>query len=229
MGAKTITFTVQLGSSGFEIAREVAVRLCYQYYDWEVTSRAAAEAGVSREVVESAEHMPSLIERLLDRLFSAGLSGGEDSPIFYSPSSATIGSALGTMTSDDYRRFIEGAVVEIAKRGQAVVVGHASNAVLKDQNDILKVLVCGSLEKRAERLADEEGVTVKEAEARLRRSDQERTHFFKHFYHLNWLDASRYNLTIDTNRLPLGNATNLVLTSAKAIPNSSQDSCAGHD
>ena len=60
MGAQAITITLQVGSGGFVIARDLAYKLGFRYYDWEVTSQAAEEAGVSAEVLASAERVPSL-------------------------------------------------------------------------------------------------------------------------------------------------------------------------
>ena len=55
-GATTITVAVQLGSDGFAVARNVAEHLGFRYYDWEITSQAADEAGVLyRPVLRGAE------------------------------------------------------------------------------------------------------------------------------------------------------------------------------
>jgi len=45
MAASVVTFTVQLGSGGFAIAHQVAEKLGFRYFDWEITSEAAARAG----------------------------------------------------------------------------------------------------------------------------------------------------------------------------------------
>src|SRR5688500_16714265 len=62
MTAPVVTFSIQIGSDGYTIARTVAQRLGYRYYDWHITSAAAsaAEGG--------AEESPSLVDRMMSRL-----------------------------------------------------------------------------------------------------------------------------------------------------------------
>ena len=125
MGANTITISVQLGSGGFAIARTISDRLGFRYYDWEVTSQAAEEAGVSAEVVASAERVPSLDERIMERFFSAGFYAG-DIPEAVVPTSATMDTAIQTLTSDNYRELMAAVVKDLAARGSSVIVGLAS-------------------------------------------------------------------------------------------------------
>ena len=79
MAANVVTFTVQLGSGGFAIAHQVADRLGFRYFDWEITSEAAVRAGVSPADVAASEHVPSFLERIMRRLLSASAIGTEES------------------------------------------------------------------------------------------------------------------------------------------------------
>ena len=45
--APVITFAIQFGTPGFTIAHMVAEELGYEYYDSEITSRAAELSGIS--------------------------------------------------------------------------------------------------------------------------------------------------------------------------------------
>ena len=121
MGANTITVSVQLGSGGFTIARSIADRLGFRYYDWEVTSQAAEEAGVSAEVLASAERVPSLAERIMERFFSAGFYAG-DIPEAVVPTSATMDTAIQELLDkaiitgkDAYKKAINKAKFEPVK------------------------------------------------------------------------------------------------------------------
>src|SRR5687767_6703500 len=162
MSATTITFSVQLGSGGFAIARQVADKLGFRYYDWEVTSQAADEAGVSPEVVASAERVPSLAERIMERFFNAGFYAG-DIPEAVVPTSTTMDSALQTLNSANYRELIGQVVRNLAQRGSSVIVGHAAQVVLRSQPGVLKVLIHGSSEHRISRLALDEGMSPEKA------------------------------------------------------------------
>ena len=217
MTARTITFAVQIGSGGHELARTVAERLRYRYYDWEVTAGAAAAAGVPPESVAAAEQHASAFSRLLERLLAVGVYASDEATLA-GPNAATMTSAIRALTSDDFRKLVERVVRELAERGDAVIVGHAGQVVLRDAPGVLKVLVRGSAEHRAARLARESATALEEARQAVQKSDQERAAFFRQVYRIHMLDASHYDLTLSTDSVPIDFAAGLVLEAASAIP-----------
>ena len=212
MTASIVTISSQTGSGGAAIARTVAEKLRYRYYDWEIISQAAQAAGVSPEVLAAtAERVPTFLERMLRRL--ADVTGeSEDVPAMPQPARASM------LTSDDYRQFIEQVVLELAKQGDAVIVGHAGQAILKNQAGVLKVLVRGSAEKRAQRLAAGQGIDATQARATVDQSDRQRTEFFKRAYHMDWLDASCYDLTINADQISPDLAADMTVAAAREVP-----------
>ena len=218
MTARTITFAVQIGSGGFEVARSVADRLGYRYYDWEVTAEAARQAGVSPGVVAASEQAPSLLERIMERLLSTGVY--DDDVAMGRLSISTMSSAIESLSSRRYRELIEAVVRELADNGDAVIVGHASQVVLHGTSSVLKVFVCGSANRRAGRLAAEEGITPDQAASAVRSSDRERISFFKQTYGVDLLDSSLYDVVVNTDHLSLGLAGELILKAAESIAGS---------
>ena len=218
MAASVVAFSVQIGSEGFTLARRVAEQLGYRYYDWEITSEAAARAGVSPTEVIAAERVPSFLERIMQRLGQVSAVSIEGSPGLIEPSPAVMSTALQAFTSEDYRQFIEKVVLELAERGDAVIVGHAAQYTLAGKGGALRVLVHGSPEQRAQRLAGEQQIDPEAALLAIRQSDKDRGELLKRVYHFNWLDAAMYDLTLNKDHLSLEAATDLVLASARAVP-----------
>jgi len=207
MAASVVTFSVQLGSNGLTIAQAVSSKLDLRYYDAEVVSQAAALAGVSPETVAAAERWPTFLERMLERL---ALTTVVSEGVMPAPPAANPATLM--MTSADYRQLIEQVVTNLAQRGRCLIVGHAGQAILKDAPGVFKVLVHGSAKRRAERLSQERGISIKEAEAMVKDSDRQRTEFFKHVYGLDWLDSSFYDLSINGDDLDEETAVSLVIT-----------------
>jgi cytidylate kinase len=214
MAANVIAFSVQTGSGGFVVARQVAEQLGFRYYDWEITSEAADRAGVTPNEVIAAERVPGFVERMMRRLGAASAVTVEGSPLFGELSPATWNNALLSMTSDDYRQFIERIVLELADRGDAVIVGHASQYTLRDRPGTLRVLIHGSLSQRIQRLAIEQELTLDEAKARVKQSDKDRSDLLRRAYHFDWLDAAMYDLSVNTDRLSLDYVTEAVVRAA---------------
>ncbi len=216
LDASLITFSVQVGSGGVEVARSVANRLGYRYYDWEVTSHAAEEAGVSPETLAAAERVPGFFERIFQRMAGAGLYV-DDALIPLAPGSAMSFQAIRMLTSDEYRNLIERSVRELARQGEAVIVGHAGQVILRDEPAAFKVLVHASPAQRVRRLAADERMAPEQAEILVRESDSIRDRFFRHFYRVDHLDARLYDLALDMDRLDAKVATDLVVQAACSL------------
>jgi cytidylate kinase len=218
MPATAIAFSVQTGSGGFAVARQVSESLGFRYYDWEITSEAATRAGVSPTEVIAAERVPGFVERMMRRLGAASAVTVEGSPLFGELSPAAWTNAIQSMTSDDYRQFIERIVIELADRGDAVIVGHASQYTLRDRPDTLRVLVHGSLEQRTQRLAIEQDLPLDEARVRVKQSDKERGDLLRRVYHFDWLEAGMYDLSLNSDRLSPDFMARAVVEAARDVP-----------
>jgi cytidylate kinase len=215
MAASTVTFTVQVGSGGFSIARTVAERLGYRYYDWEVTSQAAEMAGVSPDVVAASERVPGFLERVMRRLSLAPVLPADEAAI--EPAPSMVVSAVQSLTSDDYRQFVERVVLELANGSEVVIVGHAAQAILRDKPGVFSVLILGDPKVRAERLAVEQKTTLEQAQSAIKQSDRDRDELFRRVYRIGWLDASVYDLCINTDVIDHDVAVDAVVAAVKAM------------
>jgi len=211
MTASVITFSTQMGTGGSRIARAVAEKLRYRYYDWEVISQAASEAGVSPEVlaVATSERAPGFFERMMARL--AGPGEGEEASSGPSPLRPNL------LTSDDYRQFIDRVVRELGSRGDAVIVNHSGQAVLRDLPGVLKVLVTGSLNRRAERLAQSQGTDAAAARKLIEDSDRQRADYYKRVHRLDWLSMSNYDLALNVDHVSPELAVDMVAATAREM------------
>jgi cytidylate kinase len=217
MAASVVALSVQAGSGGYTIAHHVADRLGFRYYDWEITSEAAARAGVTPNDVIAAERVPGFVERIMRRLGAVSTVSIEGGPTFAEPSPAMWNTVIQSLTSDDYRQFIEKVVVELADRGEAVIVGHAAQSTLHDRPGVLKVLLHGSAKKRAARLAAEQATDLDKAAAAVKQSDKDRGELMKRIYHFDWLDAGMYDLTLNTDHLSAEHAADAIARAAEEM------------
>jgi len=206
MNTRVLSISRQVGTAGEEVAREAAARLGFRYIDYQVIQDAAQEAGVSPETVSESEHTPSLMTRFLESLArSPGVpvTGWADpAPLTTSP----------LFTSTDYRRFVESAIRDIAESGNAVIVGHAAQVILRDRFDTVRVLVTGSPGFRARRIMAGMDVDEKTALKTVERTDNERVDYFRRFYDTGWLSPCTYDLTINTDHLNAAQCAEVIAT-----------------
>jgi CMP/dCMP kinase len=217
MSATVVALSVQTGSGGFALAHRLAEQLGFRYYDWEITSEAAARAGVSPNDVIAAERVPGFIERVMRRLGAASAVSMDGTSVFADPSPAVWTNAIASLDSDSYRPVVERVVLELAEQGEAVIVGHASQYTLRDNPGVLRVLIHGSVDARSERLAQEQSSDVKRAKELIKQSDKDRTELLKRVYHFNWLDANMYDVTINTDHLTIDYATDIIVQAVKEL------------
>jgi cytidylate kinase len=105
-----------------------------------------------------------------------------------------------------------------------VIVGHASQVLLAYEPRALKVLLTGSLERRVQRVAEQENRSLEDARKMVRDSDDERRTFFKQTYSIDLLSAENYDLALNTDHLSVEAAVELIASVAHRRTESTRDS-----
>jgi cytidylate kinase len=212
MAASVLTFTVQAGASGHAIARLVASRLDCTYLDDEVVLRAAQLAGVSARAMAAAERWPGLGERIWQGL---SLARREENPALLW--SGEVEESAGALDPRYHRFFLDRVVIKAANDASCVIVGHGAQVTLRGRGPgVCNVLLYGSVDRRALRLASQDGLSEEEALSRLRRQDREQSEYLRHVYQVDWLDPDLYQLMLNTDDLADDDAANLVAQLASA-------------
>jgi cytidylate kinase len=119
-----ITFSRQMGTSGSEIARQVANRLEYNLYDTEAIENAAREMGFLEDVKEIDEKAPSLFQRFFSKKPEIHLNR------------------------------LRSTIYELASRGNAVLLGRGGHILLRALRCALHIRVTASLEGRIRNLVE---------------------------------------------------------------------------
>jgi len=119
-----ITFSRKMGSNGSEIARQVAKKLGYNFYDTEAIEKVAREMGFLESVKEIGERVPSLFQRIFSHRPTIDLDR------------------------------LNSVIYELAGRGDAVFLGRGGQVLLRDFNCALHIRVTASLEKRIQNLVE---------------------------------------------------------------------------
>lgn len=234
-----ITVSRQRGSMGSYVALEVARKLDLRYLDREIIQSVAQEAGVETEAVEDIEQRAGRLARVLNLLgarpklpavASASLREqevGQDrvqtlmdrQRISQEIAIAHLESGAGIdyIPRLDYLELITSIILEQAAQGQAMIVGRGGQIILRDRPGVLHVQVIAKFETRVYNIIQREGIKWREAAHRVRRADEQRAGYMRRFYNENWLDASLYDLVINTDQIPCDVAAELVVAASRAL------------
>ncbi|MBO6194107.1 MAG: cytidylate kinase-like family protein [Clostridiales bacterium] len=201
MSAKIITISRQFGSGGRTIAKALAQKLGYEYYDKEIIEDVAEKTGFSKEIIaKRGEEAPG------KSIFSYGFEA-----------QATPGIMNG-MTMNDYIWTVQRKVIkDIADSGKpCVIVGRSADYILKDYDDVLNVYICADLEFRKERIVKLYGENDKKPEKRLEEKDKKRAANHKHFTDLEWGYAPNYDICLNSSALGIDKCVEIISELAKA-------------
>ena len=175
-----ITISRELGSLGTAVAHEAARRLGYRVVWRELINEAAQQAGA-----------PEMALATIDDLGLLGL---------HPPATARRA----------YQQSVQTVIESVAAGGNVVIIGRASQVVLRDRPGVLHVRVTAPAALRAERLAHDHNLTLAAAQAQVEASDRARRNYLRLYYHVRWDDPDLYDLIINTAHLTPASAAELI-------------------
>lgn len=102
-------------------------------------------------------------------------------------------------------------IKRIAKEESCVFIGRASDYVLKDFKNVINVFVFAPLNSRIERYSRRNNISEREAKRAIMQQDKERATYYKFYTNQSWGDAKNYNICIDTSKVGIDGAVQLIL------------------
>jgi len=232
-----ITLSRQLGSHGEEIATAVALELGLRLIDAAMINQTAKKAGVPPVALAELEHEGerSLVNQVLKALRTmpnlksmappapsaaneSGEAGAEVSNVampfagIFSPTVPPISASL-----DSYLRMVGMVIRGLARQGNVLIVGRGGQVLLRNHPGILHVQVVAPQPYRIEVVMARLGLNKRRAQGRVRSSDRARSDYIRRYHNANWLEPTLYHVVINTGRVPVTTATELIISAYKAI------------
>lgn len=184
--AKTITIARGFGSGGRTIGKMLSEDLGMKYYDKDLIRLASEESGIN-------ERFFGLVDEKLKGSFlrKGGIYKGElispDSPDF---------------TSDQNLFNYQAKIIkQLADKEPAIIVGRCADYILRERDDVIRVFIHCDMATAIKNVVEMYGISEKEAQRIIIKTDKERSEYFKHYTGLDWENAQNYNLCLDTSRL----------------------------
>jgi hypothetical protein len=217
MSYRVVCISRTVAAGGEHVGHLVAQRLGFRYIDDEVITLASQKAGVDPAIVVKAEHHSSLLTRLMDALVAPpmkveGYLSKRGTTDYYA--STEVRPSLAP-PQEALRRLIQETILEIARRGDAVIVAHAASMALAREKSVLRVLVTASVKTRTQRL----WLTTRllgEAESTraVADSDRERQRYLERFFDVKEELPTYYDLVVNTDVLRIEQAVAAIVAAA---------------
>jgi CMP/dCMP kinase len=186
----TITISRQLGSQGLKVARLAAEKLGFRLVWREAINQAAQRAGA-----------PEMALSMIDDL---GLFDICPSPEMCAA----------------YHQAVRVVIQDLAAAGRVIIVGRAGQVILRDWPSVLHVRIIAPSEIRAANLMAVHHIPHDAALAQIQTSDRRRKKYVKDYYGEKWDDPELYDLIINTGRLSIEAAGELIFQGLSQKSNS---------
>lgn len=166
-----ITIAREHGSAGKYIGQLIAQKLNIPYYYKELTALAAKESGLDQEFI-------SKINSKGDALHDLYLT---TLPVKYAIEAQ------------------EKIIKKIASQGSCVIVGRASDYVLRNNENLVRIFIYADEEYKIKKLQEMYGDNEKEAMKNMIKSNKNRASYYKMISGNNWGECKNYDLLINSS------------------------------
>ncbi|MDQ2777865.1 MAG: cytidylate kinase-like family protein [Acidobacteriota bacterium] len=183
---KVITLEREYGSGGGGIAKQLADKLGWQLWDRQVTCEIASRLKCDIRAVEQREER---CDTTFYRLMKTFMRGSYEDQLG--------GSGVELLDADRLAAMFEKIVIDLASKGNCVIVGRGSTWFLRDNPDAFHVFLYAPHEEKMRRIKAS-GNSQSEAEELIERVDRERATFVKKYYNKNWPQRDLYHMMLNT-------------------------------
>ncbi len=210
-----ITIAREMGSDGDVLGQKLASALGYAFLNKEIIRQVADRIGASAQEVEHYdEKSDNWLMRFLSQVFMAHpdmaayystfayvepnyIYGVSEPYVFYQ---MPPGQARGVDPEKIVDNF-ESIIREVADKGNVVIMGRASQCVLKGREDTVHLRTVGPLEWRVANVRrDNPGLSAEDAEDLIKRNDRWRERYLSVNYDADWRDPLLYHAILSMDR-----------------------------
>lgn len=194
-----ITISRHFGSGGRTLGEMVAEKLGYTFVDNEVIQLVSIEAKVSAASVDTHEmDTGGIFKKFVSRvapksLRSRILSRGEE-----------------VIEEEIYVDLLDKIIREIAEEGNAVIMGRGSQYILKDYEDVYRILMVADRKDRIKFMEEKYNLSHREAAKAVNMDDLRRANLYQKFGKIDYDDYNLYHLVLNMSKLDMETACDLV-------------------
>ena len=100
---------------------------------------------------------------------------------------------------------------ELTQQKSAVIIGRCSGAIYANDPEATTVFLHADKDCRIKRVMERDGINEKKAAKLIKEVDEKRASFHKFCTGKEWEDANQYQLSIDTGKLDISNAADMII------------------
>lgn len=199
-----ITVSREAYCGGDELAKTLAEKLGFKFYDREIISLASEKSGIHEDHFDSMEKKPT------NSILYSVVMG------MYSSRGAYV--KLDDVLTDDRIYKIQADIIrDMAKEGNCVFVGRCSDYILRERKNCINIFLHANTEDRVKRVIAEQNVSEAEAKKIISRADKKRRSYYNYYTNREWGNISNYQMTLNLSSLSEQNAVDIIMNYVNTI------------
>ena len=174
----------QFGSGGHEIGKRLAKELGYKFFDNEIINMSVGASGLPSDFFKGAEEAKT------------GTAGG-----FLAECNRQNNDKIFAIQAD--------VLKQIATRGNCVIVGRCADYILESWN-AFDIFIHAPIADRVERVRRLYPAWDDRTAEHIKRIDESRADYYRHFTNRTWGQAYNYCLCLDSSRFGLDGCVDII-------------------
>jgi cytidylate kinase len=114
-------------------------------------------------------------------------------------------------------KLIKGAIHAAYRQDNIVIVGRGGQAILQEMPNVFHIRIEAPLENRITRVEHAENLDAEVARAVIVSHDKTTVDYLKRFYQIDWSDSQLYHLVINTSKVNLEVALDIIVYAVEHI------------
>ncbi len=193
-----VTVSRLMGSAGDDIALGVSEKLGYDLVDTGLIIEVAKRAGVSVDKVRpfDEKYQTRVVEWLkgvISPRMGKILAGEHEH--------------MDPVTFIEYAKTI---ILGLAEKGNIVIVGRASQFILKDNETSFHTRIIADDRFRTERMMRRHSINGQKALEMIHKSDNMRKNYIERYFHADWTDANAYHMILNSSKLGIDETVDII-------------------
>jgi cytidylate kinase len=214
-----VTISRQYGSRGNEIALRVCDMLGYYLFDKKLMTSVAREMGLApNEFVDFTEDNYQM-QSFLERLFGQGhLRIVTQRGIWWEATGEDLTEEMVDIDESYGLKLVQSIIQAAYQKDKVVIVGRGGQAILKDKPGVVHVRIVAPYHARVQYLHERKNFSYGGAKDAAIKHDRASAEYLKRFYSIDWNDPTLYDLVINTNKLDVETAAQLIVQTVNHLP-----------
>ena len=198
-----ITISRECGVNSEEVASLLAKKLGWEYIGKQLVARIADELHISEGEAETfLQDAQSRLLRFVDTFTCTIIQ-------------KVVDRERGCLDDENYFKTVKKLVEDVYEDKNAIILGWGGQCLLRGKPNVLHVRLIKDVAGKIDTIMKRFNIDEKAAKYHIDREEKDSESLIRHYFNVDWNDASLYDLVIDMGKTTVEDAANTIIENLK--------------